>query len=150
MENFIGNEKQNEIRIFENEQFGKVRIVMSENDEPLFCAKDVCDVLGYKSSRNIIAQHVDNKYVTRRETPTANGNQMMTYISEPGLYHLVLSSKMENAKPFKRWIINELIKASRKTKEELVEEFMKRSLEDPDYLIEELTKYKERKNKGQQ
>lgn len=142
--------QKNEIRVFENEQFGQVRIVMDENNEPLFCAKDVCDALGYKSSRSAIAQHVDKKYVTKRETPTANGNQLMTYINEPGLYHLVFSSKLESANPFKRWIIKELIKASRKAMKEMVDEFMKRSLEDPDYLIKELTKYKERKSKGQQ
>ena len=56
MEDFKKNEKQNEIRIFENEQFGKVRIVMSENDEPLFCAKDD---------------------VTKRDAPTSSGNQQI-------------------------------------------------------------------------
>jgi len=74
MKDFTKNERKDEVRVFENEQFGQVRIVMDENNEPLFCAKDVCDALKHTNSRRAIAKLVDEADVTKRYTPTTSGN----------------------------------------------------------------------------
>ena len=85
-----------------------------EHGEPLFCAKDVCDVLGYKKTSNAIAQHVDEGDALKQGTPTASGVQQMLYVNESGLYALILGSKLESARRFKHWVTSEVLPAIRK------------------------------------
>ena len=53
--------------VFENPEFGKIRTLTDENGEPLFCAKDLCDVLGYKNQRDAIQRHVDDPCVVKHD-----------------------------------------------------------------------------------
>jgi prophage antirepressor-like protein len=71
----------NSLQIVENAKFGKVRFQMIEND-PWFCAKDVCDVLGYGNSREALSKHVDKEDVTKCDTLTNGGKQKNTFINE--------------------------------------------------------------------
>ena len=64
----------------------------NEQGEPLFCAKDVCDALGYKKTINAIAQHVDEEGALKQGTLTNRGDQLMLYVNESGLYSLILGS----------------------------------------------------------
>ena len=80
----------------------------------MFCAKDVCDALKYGNSREALRKHVDEKDVTKRDTLTKGGKQMMMYINESGLYSLILSSKLESAKRFKHWVTSEVLPSIRK------------------------------------
>ena len=107
----------NELQIFRSEEFGTIRTVTIDN-EPWFVGKDVAVALGYgegKSPINAISNHVDveDKGVTKMMTP--GGEQTVTIINESGLYSLVLGSKLESAKRFKRWITSEVLPAIRKT-----------------------------------
>lgn len=104
----------NEIKIFQNQEFGAIRTIRGEQGEPLFCAKDVCDALKHTNSRRAIAKLVDEGDVTKRYTPTKSGNQVMTFINESGLYALILSSKLESAKRFKHWVTSEVLPSIRK------------------------------------
>ena len=61
---------KNQLQIFRNPEFGEVRTLVDEKGEPWFCAKDVCDTLGYKAGRNAIAQHVDEGDALKQCTPT--------------------------------------------------------------------------------
>lgn len=88
---------------------------LSTNCETWFVGKDVAEILGYKKARNAIAQHVDDE--DKKEAPiqgTPGGTQSMTIINESGLYSLILSSKMPNAKRFKHWVTSEVLPAIRK------------------------------------
>lgn len=88
---------------------------LSTNCETWFVGKDVAEILGYKKARNAIAQHVDDE--EKKEAPiqgTPGGTQSMTIINESGLYSLILSSKMPNAKRFKHWVTSEVLPAIRK------------------------------------
>ena len=58
--------------------------------ENFLCAKDVCDALGYKKTRNAIAQHVDEGDALKQDTPTTSGIQQILYVNESGLYALIL------------------------------------------------------------
>ena len=78
----------NEIQIFDNPQFGEIRILSDENNEPWFCGADVCNALGYTNPRKAIADHVDEGDVTKRDAPTTSGVQTMTFVNESGLYSL--------------------------------------------------------------
>ena len=103
----------NELQIFKNEQFGKLRTVEIDG-EPWFVGKDVANALGYSNPRKAMIDHVDSedKGVTKRDTP--GGNQEMTIINESGLYSLILSSKLPTAKQFKHWVTSEVIPSIRK------------------------------------
>ena len=104
----------NQIQIFKSQEFGAIRTMSNEQCETLFCAKDVCHALGYKRATNAIAQHVDKKDALKQGTPTTGGNQMMLYVKESGLYALILASKLDSAKRFKRWVTSEVLPSIRK------------------------------------
>ena len=102
------------IQIFENSEFGAIRTMSNEQGEPLFCAKDVCDALGYKQTHKAVDRHVDEGDGMKRPTPTTSGIQQMLYVNESGLYSLILSSKLEGARRFKHWVTAEVLPAIRK------------------------------------
>ena len=104
----------NEIQIFKNEDIGAIRTI-DINGEPWFIGKDVTDILGYANSRKAIGDHVDDEDKGVTKCDTLGGVQEMAIINESGLYSLVLSSKLESAKRFKRWITSEVIPQIRKT-----------------------------------
>ncbi len=104
----------NDIKIFENREFGSIRTV-AQDGEPWFVGKDVAEALGYSNSRKAISDHVadEDKGVTKRDT--LGGAQTITIINESGLYSLILSSKLPTAKRFKRWVTSEVLPSIRKT-----------------------------------
>jgi prophage antirepressor-like protein len=104
----------NQIQIFKNQEFGAIRTISNEQGEAMFCAKDVCDALGYKKASNAIALHVDKGDALKQGTPTTSGVQMMLYVNESGLYSLILSSKLDSAKRFKHWVTSEVLPSIRK------------------------------------
>lgn len=107
----------NELKIFNNEEFGKIRTVTIDN-EPWFVGKDVAEALGYgkgKSLNNAINNHVDNEDKGVTEMMTPGGKQKMTTINESGLYALIFGSKLESAKRFKHWVTSEVLPTLRKT-----------------------------------
>lgn len=106
----------NDIQIFDNPEFGNVRTMIIEN-EPWFVGKDIAEALGYKDAVSAIRAHVDEEDKGVAKCPTPSGAQMMTVINESGLYSLVLGSKLESAKKFKRWITYEVLPQIRKTGE---------------------------------
>lgn len=108
-------EQQKQIQIFNNAEFGEIRS-MEINGEPWFVGKDVAAALGYAKPRNAIERHVDIE--DKKDAPiqgTLGGTQSMTIVNESGLYSLILGSKLEGAKRFKRWVTSEVLPAIRKT-----------------------------------
>ena len=103
------------IQTFKNDQFGEIRTMTDEKGETFFVGKDVAMALGYKNTRKALQDHVDeeDKGVTKRDT--LGGTQRMVLINESGLYSLILSSKLEQARQFKRWVTSEVLPAIRKT-----------------------------------
>ena len=103
------------LKIFQNPEFGTIRTIRDDKGEPLFCAKDVCEALGYKKARNAIAQHVDEGDALKQGLIDSLGReQFTTFINESGLYALILSSKLESARRFKHWVTSEVLPAIRK------------------------------------
>lgn len=100
--------------IFDHPEFGNLRCIEIDG-EPWFVGKDVATALGYSNTRKAVLVHVDaeDKGVTKWDTP--GGIQEMTIINESGLYSLILSSKLESAKRFKRWVTSEVLPCIRKT-----------------------------------
>lgn len=104
----------NELQIFNNEEFGKIRTVTIDN-EPWFVGKDVAEALGYAEPRSAVSKKVEecDRGVAEMETPS--GKQKMTTINESGLYALIFGSKLESAKRFKYWVTSEVLPSIRKT-----------------------------------
>ena len=106
---------KNELQIFSNEEFGQVRTLVIDN-EPYFVGKDVAELLGYAKPQNAIATHVDEDDTLKQGIMDNLGRvQQTTVINESGLYSLILSSKLPNAKKFKRWVTSEVLPTLRKT-----------------------------------
>ena len=103
----------NNLEIFKNEEFGEIRTV-TINEEPWFVGKDIAEVLGYQNPSRDINRHVDEEDRQNYQNGTFESNRGMTVINESGLYSLILSSKLPNAKKFKRWVTSEVIPAIRK------------------------------------
>lgn len=92
-----------------------VRVITDKNQEPWFCANDVCDILGYSNSRDAISKHCKTGGVAKRDTPTKSAVQEMTFINEPNLYRLIIKSRKPEAEPFEAWVFEEVLPQIRKT-----------------------------------
>ena len=120
------NKKQAaQVAVFENPEFGTVRTTINKKGEPWFCAKDLCDVLGYKRADLAVKQHVNpldaakrcikvdirmksDGTISQRLTP-------MIFVNESGFYALVLGSKLASAVKFKDWVTSVVLPQIRKT-----------------------------------
>lgn len=109
---------QNILTIFGNEEFGKIR-TLKIDDEPWFVGKDIAIILGYKDTAHAILDHVDEDDRVNSKTQGQNapelGQRGSWLINESGLYSLILSSKLPNAKKFKRWVTSEVLPQIRRT-----------------------------------
>ena len=104
----------NKLEIFKNQDFGEIRAI-SINDEPYFVGKDVAMILGYSRPDHAVNHHVDDEDKLMYQIDTSGQNRQMLIINESGLYSLILSSKLPNAKKFKRWVTSEVLPEIRKT-----------------------------------
>ena len=113
------------LRVFENPEFGMVRMATDEKGEPWFCAKDLCDALGYKRADNAVRQHVNQHDALKQcvwvevgmkkdGTPAKRLTQMI-FVNESGFYALVLGSKLPSALMFKDWVTSVVLPQIRKT-----------------------------------
>lgn len=104
----------NSLQIFKNNEF-QIKAVLIE-EEPYFLGSEVAKMLGYSNPQKAIRDHVDeDDRRTERFVHPQGGTQATTFINESGLYSLILSSKLESAKRFKRWVTSEVLPAIRKT-----------------------------------
>ena len=105
-----------EIQVFNHKMFGAIRTTTNEQGEPLFVGKDVAKALGYSNTRDALRKHVDDedKDAVAIRDSIGRGQQTI-FINESGLYSLILSSKLPQAKAFKRWVTSEVLPQIRKT-----------------------------------
>lgn len=104
----------NELQIFNSEEFGEIRTI-TKDGEPWFVGKDITEKLGYQNGSRDIARHVDEDDQIVISIPGDTQNRNMLVINESGLYSLVISSKLPNAKKFKKWVTSEVLPSIRKT-----------------------------------
>lgn len=124
----------NEVQIFNNKEFGSVRIVEIDGD-PWFVGNDVARALGYSNARKAVPMHVDDEDKLRTQIGDAGQNRDMTVINESGLYALVLSSKLPSAKKFKSWVTHDILPSIRKHGAYMTTETMEKAISDPDFTI---------------
>ena len=121
------NKKQAaQVAVFENPEFGMVRTTINKKGEPWFCAKDLCDVLGYRRAYDTVKQRVGSsdtiKYSVTRTVKNRYGEcsgrglvVQMIFVNESGFYALVLGSKLATAVKFKDWVTSVVLPQIRKT-----------------------------------
>ena len=160
------NKKQAaQVAVFENPEFGMVRTATDEKGEPWFCAKDLCDVLGYKRADNAVRQHVNPSdalkqcvaRIAKNRYGECNGKMQvvqMIFVNESGFYALVLGSKLATAVKFKDWVTSVVLPQIRKTggyipvkegesEEETIrnaEEILRATLKEKETLLEQQRK----------
>ena len=155
------------VRVFENPEFGMVRMATDEKGEPWFCAKDLCDVLGYKRADNAVRQHVNPhdalkqcvwvEVGMKKDGTPAKRLTPMIFVNESGFYALVLGSKLPSALMFKDWVTSVVLPQIRKTggyipvnegesEEEMIrnaEQILRATLKEKEVLLEKQKKLME-------
>lgn len=135
------------IEIFKDSRFGEVRIA-GTSEEPLFCLADVCKALDLQNPSQVKAR-LDDEDVQLIDLQTLNpneviiGNSIANFVTESGLYDVLMRSESSKAKPFRRWITKEVLPSIRKNGMYATEDTIDKILNDPDYGIRLLTKLKE-------
>lgn len=127
---------ENKLEVFQNQEFGSIRMVEIDG-EAWMVGKDVAQALGYKDTVNAIKAHVDDE--DKRggwRITTPSGEQEMTIINESGLYSLVLSSKLPNAKKFRRWVTSEVIPSIKRHGAYMTPETLQAAILNPDTMIQ--------------
>lgn len=122
------------MQIFSSAQFGQIRTTIADSGEPLFCLSDLCKAINVSNYRNV-AKRIDQEGVRRTDILTNGGIQQVLFVTEPGMYEVLLRSDSENAKPFRKWVCSEVLPSIRKTggyiasaPEESPEQIMARAL----------------------
>lgn len=114
------------LKLFENPDFGDVRVLLDEKNNPWFVGNDIARCLGYENLGNAVKRFVDDedsiiltsdcKSMGFKINPLINqAVREIKLINESGMYSLIMSSKMESAKKFKRWVTSEVLPSIRKT-----------------------------------
>lgn len=135
----------NGIQIFKNEKFGDIRTMIID-EEPWFVGKDVANALGYSNQNEAISDHVDAEDKLNSKTLSSCdfdlGQRGGWLINESGLYSLIMSSRLSEAKAFKHWITSDVLPTIRKHGAYMTPEALERSMNDPDFYIGLLTALK--------
>lgn len=121
----------------------QVRTLTDEQGEPWFVAKDVCAVLGYANPSKAINDHVDDEDKLNNETLSSIGQRGGWLVNESGLYSLIITSKMPNAKAFKRWVTSEVLPSIRRHGVYATDDVIDKVLGDPDFGIRLLSELKD-------
>ena len=124
-------------QIFKNAEFGPIRTYVVDG-ETYFVGKDVASALGYVHPTKAVTTHVDEEDRIMTETVTVQGLRQTNIINESGLYSLILSSKLESARRFKRWVTSEVLPAIRRNGRYELEQ-QNRLLESRNALLEEIS-----------
>ena len=133
----------NELKIFENKEFGQIRTVQL-NNETYFIGKDIAEALGYSNARDAISRHVHEEDKGVAKCDTLGGKQDLAVINESGLYALIFGSKLESAKRFKHWVTSEVLPSIRKHGMYAVDEL----IDNPEMAIKAFTALKEEREKN--
>lgn len=137
----------NELQIFQNKNFGQIRTIIID-DEVWFVGKDVASILGYSDTFGALKKHVDDEDKQNCQNDSFKTSRGMTIINESGLYSLILSSKLPQAKEFKRWVTDEVLPTIRKHGGYLTPQKIEEALLNPDTLIQLATTLKEEQEKN--
>ena len=104
---------ENKIKIFESEEFGRIRTLKEESGKVVFCGSDIAKALGYRNVSDALVRHC--KGIVKHDTLTNGGVQAISYITEGDVYRLVAHSRLPGAAKFESWIFDEVLPTIRHT-----------------------------------
>lgn len=130
----------NELKIFENEEFGSLR-TMEIDGKIYFCGSDVAKMLGYARPSKAIIDHC--KGVLKWDTPTKGGIQSLSYIPEGDVYRLITHSKLPSAEKFEMWVFEDVLPSIRQYGAYLTPDTLEKAILNPDFIIQLATSLKE-------
>lgn len=135
----------NNIQIFNNEELGTIRI-MGTPDAPMFCLVDVCKVLGLQAAA--VMRRLDDGVISSHPILDSVGReQVANFVTEDGLYDVILDSRKPEAKRFRKWVTSEVLPTIRKHGAYMTKDTLERAITEPDFLIQLATTLKEEKAK---
>lgn len=136
-----------EIKVFENSEFGKVRVSVV-NGDPLFCLADVCNILSLRSD-NVVNQLRDDPYLIG-VTDSLGRTQKANFINEKNLYRVIMRSDKPQAEPFQDWVCGDVLPSIRKHGAYMTPETIEKTLTSPDFIIKLATQLKDEQEKRRQ
>lgn len=143
----------NEIKIFDNPEFGRVRVIYelvdAGTEETWFVGKDVADALGYQNGSRDICRHVDEEDRIEQTIFDGTQNRNVLLINESGLYSLAFSSRLELAKRFKRWVTSEVLPSIRKRGMYATPQTLEEMRKDPVAFVKLLRDYADEVDRNQ-
>jgi prophage antirepressor-like protein len=134
------------IQIFKNSQFGEVRVV-EVNGEPVFCLPDLCNVLGLSNTSVVKNRLDDDLSLTYPISDSLGRTQEATFVTESGMYDVIIRSDSPKAKPFRKWVTSEVLPTIRKHGGYLTPQKTEDLLMNPDLIIKMATSLKEERQK---
>lgn len=132
-----------DIQIFSNPQFGEIRTLADEANEPLFCLADLCAALGISNHRNVKARLDEDDVRLMDTTDNLGRTQQVIFVTESGMYDVILRSDAEKAKPFRKWVTSEVLPTIRKHGVYATPQTIDNLLADPDNAIKVFQTLKE-------
>lgn len=133
---------ENEVQIFNHKTLGDIRVCTNENNEPLFVASDIAKALGFRDAY-VLTQSMDDDEKGTRIICTLGGEQKMSVVTESGLYHAVMKSRVPAAKQFRKWVTSEILPTIRKHGAYMTDQAIEQALLNPDTVIKLATSLKE-------
>lgn len=134
----------NNIQIFNNEELGTIRIV-GTSDAPQFCLSDICKILGLQAAA--VTRRLEKDVISSHTLLTSGGYQVLNFVTEDGLYDVILDSRKPEAKRFRKWVTSEVLPTIRKHGVYMTKDALERAIAEPDFLIQLATTLKEEKAK---
>ena len=134
----------NNIQIFNNEELGTIRIV-GTSDAPQFCLSDICKILGLQAAA--VTRRLEKDVISSHTLSTSGGYQALNFVTEDGLYDVILDSRKPEAKRFRKWVTSEVLPTIRKHGAYMTKDTLERAITEPDFLIQLATTLKEEKAK---
>lgn len=138
----------NEIKIFENADFGAIRTTTDENGKVLFCGTDIAKALGYSNAPDAIKKHCKIDGIAKCDSVDLIGRKnTLSFITEGNVYRLITHSKLPSAEKFESWVFDEVLPTIRKHGAYMTEQTIEKALTSPDFLIQLATKLKDEQEK---
>lgn len=132
----------NELKIFENAEFGQVRTIEIDG-KPYFCGSDIAKSLGYSNANDAMGRHC--RAIVKHDTHISGKIQKINFIPEGDIYRLITHSKLPSAEKFESWVFDEVLPSIRKHGMYAIDEL----INNPDLAIKALTALKDEREKNQ-
>jgi len=136
------------LQVFNSDDFGEIRASITEDGNPIFCARDVAVALGYKNPSKAINDHCKGVPI-RYPLMTDGGEQLARFITEGDMYRLIASSKLESAQRFETWVFDDVLPSIRKHGMYATPQTVEDMLNDPDTMIITLKALKAERQRSQ-